>query len=333
MVIVSVIIPIYNAQSTLSKCLNSILKSSYTEFEIILVDDGSTDCSREICEQYINLYNNKIKGVFLSANVGAAEARNIGIDNAQGEYVMFVDSDDIVSNNFIDSKMQILCDNESESSCEILPVSSFEYAPQLLGEKNIADIQSRRFYNRQNLYLFYKNNIGGYVCNTIFSLRIIMNNSIRFQPRKQHGDINEDLKFVLTYAKYINKIIYTGFADYCYFNTNPNSLSSLSNDFTYYIKYKEKYNLWRNYILATNYQGQKKDLLHLANSTLWHFIIALRKTKLNLRDEIKLYNEVVGSKEMSEILQYSSDLRENKYVISLIKGKHYFLLWLLFKIK
>ena len=107
----SIIIPIYNCEKYLSKCIDSILdnKTKYN-YEIICVNDGSTDKSLSIIEAY---NNDKIK-IFNKSNGGAAAARNTGLDNASGKYVAFIDSDDYVSNNFIDKLLDIAYNNKSD---------------------------------------------------------------------------------------------------------------------------------------------------------------------------------------------------------------------------
>lgn len=94
----SVIVPIYNNEAELPRCIESILNQDYKNFELILIDDGSTDNSASVCEQYANKNSNI---VFVSKpNGGAATARNLGISIADGEYIFFADSDDYVASNF-----------------------------------------------------------------------------------------------------------------------------------------------------------------------------------------------------------------------------------------
>lgn len=90
----SVIVPVYKAEKYLHRCVESILTQTFTDFEILLIDDGSPDRSGEICDEYAKK-DSRIK-VFHKLNGGASDARNVGLDNAQGEYVCFVDSDDVV---------------------------------------------------------------------------------------------------------------------------------------------------------------------------------------------------------------------------------------------
>ena len=97
---VSVIIPIYNAEKFLSLCLESIINQTYKNLEIVLVNDGSLDNSIEICRQYAER-DNRIK-IIDDKNRGVSYARNKGIEKATGQYILFIDSDDIVKKNYID---------------------------------------------------------------------------------------------------------------------------------------------------------------------------------------------------------------------------------------
>lgn len=98
---ISIIVPVYNAELTLNQCVESILSQSNSNFELILVDDGSIDSSPKICDSYAALDNRVI--VFHQANSGVSAARNTGLDAAKGEWITFVDSDDCISEGYLDS--------------------------------------------------------------------------------------------------------------------------------------------------------------------------------------------------------------------------------------
>ena len=98
---ISVIIPVYNAESTLRRCVDSVLAQTYTDFECLLIDDGSTDKSGEMCDEYA-AKDSRVR-VFHKENGGVSSARNVGLDNAKGEWITFLDSDDYIEEEFLGS--------------------------------------------------------------------------------------------------------------------------------------------------------------------------------------------------------------------------------------
>ena len=102
--LISVIVPVYNAESTLSECVCSILSQKYNNFELILVDDGSKDSSPEICDEY-SQKDNRVK-VFHKPNGGVSSARNLGISKARGEWLTFIDADDYITNGYLDGVVE-----------------------------------------------------------------------------------------------------------------------------------------------------------------------------------------------------------------------------------
>lgn len=103
--LVSIVIPVYNAERTLATCLDSVFTQTYSNYEVILIDDGSSDGSSEICRMYEKTYPNRTHYIRQS-NGGPATARNTGIESSRGKYIAFVDSDDQVSPKFIETMVQ-----------------------------------------------------------------------------------------------------------------------------------------------------------------------------------------------------------------------------------
>ena len=97
---VSVVVPVYNAEKTLRQCVDSILCQDSRDFELLLIDDGSKDSSAAICDEYSGQDERVL--VFHKPNGGVSSARNLGLDNAQGQWITFVDSDDYITNDFFD---------------------------------------------------------------------------------------------------------------------------------------------------------------------------------------------------------------------------------------
>lgn len=108
--LVSVIVPVYNVEKYLPCCLDSIIGQSYPNLEIILINDGSTDGSWEVCRQYAD--NDLRIRIFTQENQGQSAARNVGLDNAEGQYIVFVDSDDYISCRFVELLLDGLIKND-----------------------------------------------------------------------------------------------------------------------------------------------------------------------------------------------------------------------------
>ena len=111
--VLSVIVPIYNTKETLSRCIDSILSQSFSDFELLLIDDGSMDGSDVICDAY-SVKDNRVR-VFHKENGGVSSARNVGLKNVNGQWVTFLDSDDWIEENFFqvpfDSEVDLLYQN------------------------------------------------------------------------------------------------------------------------------------------------------------------------------------------------------------------------------
>lgn len=112
---ISIIVPVYNTELYLTKCLNSILNQSVTDFELILIDDGSTDQSGYICDDFAK-HDKRIK-VIHKKNDGQGMARNVGLDVCRGLYITFVDSDDYININYLELLLKNIEENKADISC------------------------------------------------------------------------------------------------------------------------------------------------------------------------------------------------------------------------
>ena len=159
--LITVIIPVYNKEEYLEKTLNSIINQSYKNLEIIIINDGSTDNSKYICDKFqnqdkrINLVNTK--------NYGAGHARNIGIKMAKGNYISFIDADDYIDKDYYKILYNMIINNEADmAECRYIRVNEEQ---EINIEKNqIQDIKV--FSNIEKLKLLYGRNDEEYI-NTV----------------------------------------------------------------------------------------------------------------------------------------------------------------------
>ena len=136
--LVSIIVPVYGVEMYLAECVESLLVQTYENLEIILVDDGSKDRSAEICDRYAQR-DNRVR-VIHKRNGGAASARNVGIDAAKGEYLCFVDGDDLVKKNYVHHLWSVLTkENADISVCGLYYMTKHQKSPVGLESPGIFD--------------------------------------------------------------------------------------------------------------------------------------------------------------------------------------------------
>lgn len=213
---VSIIIPVYNAEKYLRRCIESISGQTFRKYEVILVDDGSTDKSPSICDEYAS---EDIRiNVIHKANGGVSSARNAGIAIAKGKYITFIDSDDWVEPEYLQEMLKA-----ADDTCELV-VSGIvcDYED---GTSKYCKLDDRRFESSDVIQfhkliesrLYY----GPY--NKLFLNRIIGNNRIIFPTDITYG---EDRIFNYTYMHYVGRIATTDYAGYHYIIHSSASLAS-----------------------------------------------------------------------------------------------------------
>ncbi len=186
--LVSIVVPVYNAEKYLGECVDTLLAQTYPHFEILLIDDGSKDNSGKICDGYANR-EERVR-VFHQKNAGPSAARNQGIDQARGEYLIFVDADDCIHRRMLDIYMEnagkeevLICELSEDS--EALEKTEWEMKWDQFSRSNFMDLFSDGHVNSP--------------CNKLFSVKIIRENRIHFPDDM---DLGEDLIFNLEYLKY-----------------------------------------------------------------------------------------------------------------------------------
>lgn len=206
---VSVIIPMYNAEKYVGKCLDSLLKQTYRDLEIIIVNDGSKDHSREICEEYVK----KDKRITLinTENRGAGSARNTGIEAARGNYISFIDSDDYVCTDYYERFVQMI-----EKTGADIAIGRYERISEHDEMKFVNSEEIKERTNIEELMILYGEDVNAYinavlVTNKLYK-RELFGENIRFPVGRLIDD--EFIIYKLIYKS--NKIAYTDDVMYAY---------------------------------------------------------------------------------------------------------------------
>lgn len=210
---VSIIVPVYNAEKTLAKCLNSIKQQSWHNFECLLIVDGATDSSLSICNDFA-AYDQRFF-VYTQENMGVSAARNKGIDVSTGDWITFVDSDDWISPQYISSYFdgnigdvvfQGICRHSCSSMRKLL----------------LKNINADSFIDK--VYSIEKEDLMGWTCNKMFKASIIRNNRIHFPLGIT---LREDLIFTLSFLNVASSVEYRDVAYYNYVETEGSLMTKL----------------------------------------------------------------------------------------------------------
>lgn len=212
-ILLSIIVPVYNVEKYLDRCINSILSIKPDGYEIILVDDGSTDSSAKICDRLVE-NNKKVIKVIHKSNGGLSSARNVGLDVASGEYVFFLDSDDSVDNRFFDILDPIL----SQRNIDLIEIGCY-WERELNNINPRIDGRLNYLTTRQCIENIIKNKTGNEICLKLYRRKLF--EGLRFPVGRNYEDIATYYKLLLR-AK---TILSTDSELYIYNITNSNSIT------------------------------------------------------------------------------------------------------------
>lgn len=203
---ISVIIPVYNTEKYVGQCIQSILEQNFIDFELLLIDDGSTDRSSKICDEYAQK-DERVK-VFHKENGGVSAARNLGLDEARGEWVVFVDADDYVETDYFRRLLTKV--DESIDLVITFPNVILRNESHRINHYPNGVVASDNF---ENLFTAYDLHEHTSPWCKLFRADVIMKNSIRFPVGVCFG---EDAVFLYTFLLYVRKVCCLNYTGYCY---------------------------------------------------------------------------------------------------------------------
>lgn len=223
---ISVIVPVYNVEPYLRKCLDSIINQTYRDLEILIIDDGSTDNSGRICDEYRS--DDRVR-VFHTENHGLSAARNLGLDNANGEWIGFVDSDDWIEPDMYEG----LIKRAEESRADVVECGSlFEYPTKTTKHSAVQSL----IPETESVSSLLKGKVSTLVWNKIYNRKLF--DLTRFPDGRSFEDI-------ATTHKIIKNAKVVGAPDYLYHWLQRESGISQSHDLKnlidYWLAYKDRY--------------------------------------------------------------------------------------------
>ena len=266
-VTISILMPVYNSQEYLKNTVQDVINQSYKEWELILVDDGSKDNSKNICIE-LQKIDNRIRFIN-KENTGVSDTRNIALDNAKGKYIAFIDSDDSVHKDYLKillssiekSKGQLaVCgfkERKSSTNGQIEELSRVFYPKEVIAMKDMKDL----------IMDFGNSGLLNPLWNKLYSREIIEENNIRF---KEDIETGEDFIFNLQYFRIIKKICFSKKELYYYIRRNNNSITYQYID-NMYEKGLEIHSLLEAFLKDMNFYDSKNKYILYGNHLMGVF--------------------------------------------------------------
>lgn len=322
---VSIIVPVYNVESYLDECIQSIVNQTYKDWECILINDGSTDNSGYICDTWAEK-DNRIHVIHQSNN-GVSASRNAGIQLAKGEFITFVDSDDWIENNYLTELVDILFQTPSDlyvsgiiqdfnngTNHTYKPTNQISFC---LNSENI-----HHFVALNRSYLLY-----GPTAN-LYQSKIIQEHNIRFRTNLSYG---EDLLFNYDYLEHVNTITCIDKAYYHYRIIGNNTLSSKFRQDQFDTDYAQ----WQ--VLQSFYQRKdlwNKEAKELLYQRLWGIVYDGLFLFPKLKNpSFKHLQQILSIPEIQELKQYKDIYPCKTWIKQAILSRLSLLFYLIFKFK
>ncbi|MEE0859635.1 MAG: glycosyltransferase family 2 protein [Acutalibacteraceae bacterium] len=320
MPLISIIVPVYNVEKVLHNCIESILSQTFTDFELLLIDDGSPDNSGAICDKYADR-DSRIK-VIHKENAGVSTARNTGFFNATGKYIVCVDSDDYINDDYLQSFINIVdkypdaemvwCGFSTVRNYEKSIIQKVNYNNDEITESDISEIMT-----------LHEKWLDASPCNKLYLRENIVKNNLKMDINLSLG---EDLLFNYSYIDICkNKKIYI--SNNCTYNYFRSQKESLDNKFLpdmfeiyKYINSKLKY-----YIDKWNLDDKQKQIFY--NSAYYSYERCLRNTfnnsnKADKKEKYKINDKILRSSEFKAVLEKSDCIKYSLIKFTYKTGKY-----------
>lgn len=278
--LISVIVPVFNGERYIQQCIDSILSSTLKNFEIIIVDDGSTDKTGEILKQVLNnkTVSREIRVLFQSNN-GVSSARNLGIRNAKGKWITFVDADDIIEPQFLGSLLDAA---HQDPSVQMVQAGCKNYINEKVGEVE------QCYPNKLSTdAAFIYSNIRGLTFSKLFLKSVIEEYDLQFDEKMP---LAEDLAFTLDYINHVSTVMFSSEIGYLY-RRHPNSVTSKPTQRPYDTYLFCFYHLYNSMVKYENchllqYSDQTMRRQHIGRN-LFYAISSMYHNKMTRKERLK----------------------------------------------
>ena len=317
---ISVIVPVYKVEPYIHKCVDSILTQTFTDYELILVDDGSPDTCGNICDEYARK-DSRVR-VYHIENGGVSNARNIGIGYATGDYIQFIDGDDCINEGVFNEYISIL--NKEEYDIIFSPYNKVDHGGNIL---KTVDLNYSGCTNKEKILdEFVKNQVDtgyyGWISNKLIRLDIIKKHNLKFDEKIT---LAEDLDFFLDVYKYSDKYYFSNKISFNYLQEAQNSSILLYDNLDYYIQLLINLKMKDFIIQSGYYKGENKNILdYRIVDYIFYIVFYTKLDKSNIKNKVKKLYE---NKNIMNSIQVKLTLSFKNIVIRFIRKNRYKLVY------
>lgn len=318
---ISVIIPLYNASKFLHSLISKIIKQTFDDWELILVDDGSSDDSLAICNKFASI-ENRIK-VFHQSNQGPSVARNLGIESARGEWITFIDSDDDIFDSYFESIYKATNDDVD-----------LVYTGYLIKSKNditVFTYQTQTYIGIEQIKTVIAKTEILHRCSPwgkFFRRKVLLENNIRFNSKLWHS---EDRLFLYDYLLHIKGIATTSVLGYIYDSSTVTSLKNKKNTVEM-ILYRQRAIQEAALELSEFYNLNNEEFYHIGKHLIILLLSAfegiyyqLGNNKDSLNTQTSLYNDLFNNQDFYGLINLKKyeHLSKNNILMKYLMGKQF----------
>lgn len=312
MPVVSIIMPLYNKEAYIHRAIESVLHQKFSDIELIIVDDGSTDGSADVVKYYMK-QDKRIVFIQIS-NGGVSYARNIGLDHAKGEWIQFLDADDQMDSQYLADAMKILENKEEDIIfSDFWMVSAYEKKERLIlsneiGEKNGSELCE--CYMR----LQKENGFFGYISNKLFKRTLYLNSKARFRTEIK---LAEDLDFYVQMYPFVNKAFFVPLCSFYYLQTDENYTHNMHIDYISQIQVQLDIRKWFQQVgmYQKYYEHLDKNVADYIYFSLFHAF----EEKRNCSEE---YKKVLENREAISCINIQNQMGFSKKILSAVLQKN-----------
>ena len=316
---ISTIIPVYNQEKYIEKALKSIVNQTFQPYEILIINDASTDKTQDKCKEFKILYKN-IRIINLTKNMGVSNARNIGIDNANGDYIHFIDSDDTIENDMYGSIIVEIGNKEKDLIITGTKYNANNKINVFIPQKgNINTLNEMKSFIKENC-ISGRRDIFNVVWNKLYKREFLLENDIRFDKDITFG---EDFLFNLKCMRKTNSIYIINKAYYNYmrrFNEETLKMKFLRNKIHLRrLFYKKWIEFYKSYDI---YEDVSKEMQIYEGFKIYMAIISVtnKNCPLKYKEKIEYINEFINFENSDCLFKYMENNEELNMELEYLKN-------------